>query len=75
MDEHCPIKKKYLKKSETLTNNEDIADCFNSYFANIGVQLSSFFKESNRIPSFETYLSGDNVNPDLSFHFTPVTEE
>ena len=55
--------------------NEEIADCFNSYFANIGVQLSSSFEESDRIPSFETYLGDDNVNPDLSFHFTPVTED
>ena len=69
------IPTKIIHSDETLTNNEDIADCFNSYFANIGVQLSSFFEESDRIPSFETYLSGDNVNPDLSFHFTPVTEE
>ena len=34
-----------------------------SYFANIGVQLSSSFEESDRIPLFETYLGDDNVNP------------
>ena len=43
------------------------------YF-NVSHTLSSF-DESDRIPSFETYLGDDNVNPDLSFHFTPVTED
>ena len=37
--------------------------------------MSSFFKESDRIPSLETYLGDDNVNQDLSFHFPPVTED
>ena len=37
--------------------------------------MSSSFEESDRIPSFETYLGDDNVNPDLSSHFTPVTED
>ena len=69
------IPTKIIHNDETLTDNEEIADCFNSYFANIGVQLSSSFEESDRIPSFETYLGDDNVNPDLSFHFTPVTED
>ena len=64
-----------IHNDETLTDNEEIADCFNSYFANIGVQLSSSFEESDRMPSFETYLGDDNVNPNLSFHFTPVTED
>ena len=69
------IPTKLIHNDETLTANEEIADCFNSYFANIGVQLSSSFEESDRILSFETYLGDDNVNPDLSFHFTPVTED
>ena len=69
------IPTKIIHNDETLTDNEEIADCFNSYFANIGVQLSSSFEESDRIPSFEAYLGDDNVNPDLSFHFTPLTED
>ena len=69
------IPTKIIHNDETFTDNEEIADCFNSYFANIGVQLSSSFEESDRIPSFETYLGDDNVNPDLSFYFTPVTED
>ena len=47
--------------------------CFNSYCANIVVLLSSSFEESDRIPSYETYLGDDNVNPDLNFHFTEVS--
>ena len=69
------IPTKIIHNDETLTDNEEIADCFNSYFANIAVQLSSSFEESDRIPSFEAYFCDDNVNPDLSFHFTPVTED
>ena len=59
------IPTKIIHNDETLTNNEEIADCFKSYFANIGVNLSLSFEESDRIPSFETYLGDDNVNPDL----------
>ena len=69
------IPTKIIDNDETLTNNEEIANCFNSCFVNIGVQLSSSFAKSDRIPSFETYLGDDNVNPDLSFYFTPVIED
>ena len=41
------IPTKIIHNDETLTDNEEIADCFNSYFANIGVQLSSSFEESD----------------------------
>ena len=69
------IPTKIIHNDETLTDNEEIADHVNEYSANIGVQLSSSFEESDRIPSFETYLVDDNVNPNLSIHFTPVTED
>ena len=69
------IPTKIIHNDETFTDNEEMADRFNSYFANIGVQLSSSFEESDRLPSFETYLDDNNVNPDLSFHFTPVTDD
>ena len=46
------IPTKIIHNDQTLTNNEVIADCFNTYFAYIGDQLSTSFKNSDRIPSF-----------------------
>ena len=44
------IPTKIIHNDETLTDSEEIADCFNLYFAYIGVQLSSSFEQSARIP-------------------------
>ena len=68
------IPEKIIYKDKTLTNEQDIADSFNSFFANVGTQLSSSFEQSDSIPSFETYLDC-NTRSDPNFYFTPVDED
>ena len=63
----------YNIMTKLLQITKKLQICFNSYFANIVVLLSSSFEESDRIPSYETYLGDHNVNPDLNFHFTEVS--
>ena len=78
----------YNIMTKLLQITKKLQICFNSYFANIVVLLSSSFEESDtvialrtlriwysvcRIPSYETYLGDDNANPDLNFHFTEVS--
>ena len=65
---------KIIYNDKTLTNEQDIADSFNSFFANVGTQLSSSFEQSDSIPSFETYLDC-NTRSDPNFYFTPVDED
>ena len=43
------IPTKIIYNDESLTNNKEIACCCNSYFANIGVQLSCSFHSKNQI--------------------------
>ena len=68
------IPEKIFSNDKTLTNEQDIADSFNSFFANVGAQLSSSFEQSDSIPSFETYLDC-NTRSDPNFYFTPVDED
>ena len=68
------IPEKIIYNDKTLTNEQDIADSFNSFFANVGTQLSSSFEQSDSIPSFETYLDC-NTRSDPNFYFTPVDED
>ena len=68
------ISEKIIYNDKTLTNEQDIADSFNSFFANVGAQLSSSFEQSDSIPSFETYLDC-NTRSDPNFYFTPVDED
>ena len=44
------------------------------FFANVGARLSSFFKQSDSIPSFETYLDS-TTRSDPNFYFIPVDED
>ena len=68
------IPEKIIYNDKTLTNEQDIVDSFNLYFANVGAQLSSSFEQSYSIPSFETYLDS-NTRSDPNFYFTPVDED
>ena len=69
------IPEKIIYNDKTLSNEQDIADSFKSFFfANVGAQLLSSFEQSDSIPSFETYLDS-NTRSDLIFYFTPVDED
>ena len=65
------LRKKIIYNDKTLTNEQDIADKFNSFFASGGAQLSSSFEQSDNIPSFETYLDSSDPN----FYFISVDED
>ena len=69
-----PIPPSAQSSSYSLTTLSSHADSFNSFFANVGAQLSSSFEQSDSIPSFETYLDC-NTRSDLNFYFTPVDED
>ena len=68
------IPEKIVYNDKTLTNEQEIANSFNSFFASVGAQLSSSIEQSDNIPSFETYLDS-NTRSDPNFHFIPVDEK
>ena len=68
------IPEKIVYDDKTLTNEQEIANSFNSFFASVGAQLSSSFEQSENIPSFETYLDS-NTRSDPNFHLIPVDEK
>ena len=63
-----------MYNDKTLTNEQDIADNFNSSFVSVGAQLSSSCEQSDNIALFETNLDS-NTTLDLNFSFTPVDED
>ena len=68
------IPEKIVYNDKTLTNEQEIANSFNSFFASVGAQLSSSIEQSDNIPSFETYLDS-NTRSDPNSHFIPVDEK
>ena len=68
------IPEKIVYNDKTLTNEQEIANSFNSFFASVGAQLSSSIEQSDNIPSFETYLDS-NTRSDPNFRFIPVDEK
>ena len=67
------IPEKIVYNDKTLTNEQEIANSFNSFFASVDAQLSSSVEQSDNIPSYETYLDS-NTRLDPNFHFIPVDE-
>ena len=68
------IPEKIVYNDKTLTNEQEIANSFNSFFASVGAQLSSSIEQSDNIPSFETYLDS-NTRSHPNFRFIPVDEK
>ena len=68
------IPEKIVYNDKTLTNEQEIANSFNSFFASVGAQLSSSIEQSDNIPSFEKYLDS-NTRSDPNFRFIPVDEK
>ena len=70
---HSPSSKKppdyYIINEQTVSNETDIAEEFNNYFAQIGQNMAS--KLNLSISNFKDYL---NPVVNLNFSFVPVTE-
>ena len=47
---HQEIKNSFISNNKELTNKQDIANNFNSFFANIGTELASKIQNSNHTP-------------------------
>ena len=56
---------------KTLTNNKEIADCFNKFYSNIGPQLANSIKS----PPNQSYSQYLNEQIKSRLNFTPVTTE
>ena len=58
-------------EDKTLTDNKDIADCFNKFYSNIGQKLA----ESIKSPPNQSYSQYLNEHITSRLNFTPVTTE
>ena len=54
----------------TITNKKEIADAFNTYFANVGSKLAESIPASSN--SFQVYLS--HPNPNNFFYFSNLSQ-
>ena len=63
-------------EDQDLTNEKDIANCFNSYFTSIGVKLASVFKSSagNNQPQTK-FTQVTNARISCTFSFLPLDKE
>lgn len=61
--------KTIISDGHLISSRDEIADCFNSYFTNIGPDLASKIQQTNTSFSFTDTLTIPNKN---SLFFTPV---
>lgn len=63
--------KSIISDGKLISNPDEIADCFNGYFTNIGPNLASKILHTHTSSSYTDYLTNPNKN---SIFFTPVNK-
>ena len=67
---HIPLPNHFKYNDQILYDKQDIANHFNNFFVNIGIEINNSVQQSNK--SFNQYLQRPNNN---SLFLSPITQE